>query len=235
MTRGQIKQQAFQRCGLFIGDDVISDPDAVDNLLNYVTDTFAGPGMDCYWAAITTNIVANQSEYSAPAMYKIKSVLWLDLAGNWTALMPTSAADMDRISYMWRNVAPQSTPTWVVFEGVNSVRLYPTPNFSNTAALKFEGFCQTVVSGLSTWATNTSECPLPTWCHNAIMLGLTVELDNMMLASRDPILVTRATLLIDRHQKEYRRERGTVEKAAAKYYADTIKPLIPAWWSKWSF
>jgi len=235
MTRGTIKERAFQRCGLTLGDDVFGDPYAVDNALNMVCDTFAGPGMDCYWTSETTDLVSGTAEYCAPQFYKIKSVLWLDSIGNWNCLMPISVADMDRLSFNWRNIDPQSALTYAVFEGCNRITLYPKPNFNQAGGLKIEGYANTNASGISTWATEASECPLPSWCHDAVAYGLAVELDNMMLASDDPRLVARGTRLLPVHMKTYRDLRGSAEKAADEYYTRAVKPFIPAWWARWSW
>lgn len=237
MTRAAMKTLIARRCGVTIGDAGFSDF-LMDDTLNRVTDTFAGPGMDCFWDTETTGIVASQAEYCAPRAYKVKGAYWLDASGNWTPLIPTTPQKMDRGNAIWRNSTTSDTPIMAVFEGVNRVLLYPTPSFTRASALKFEGFMNTNASGASTWAAETAECPLPSWCHEAIAMGATVGICEAMLASDDPAEVAKASRLLPVWGPEYVKLRGSAEAAACTWWQDAVSSgriAIAPYFAGWSY
>lgn len=233
MTRGAMKVRIAQLCGLVLGDHTYSQPFLIDNSLNRVTDEFAGPGMDCYWTSETADITSGQAEYGAPTMYKLNGAYWLDGAGKWTPLLPATPQEMDRQGAGWRNDPSSADPRYIVFEGANRFLLYPTPNFTRSSALKFEGYAQTNVSGVSTWAADTAECPLPSWCHEAIVYGAAVEVAMTMLASDGANDVAKAQRILPLLQMHYRTLRGKAESAAATFSRDVVRAGINAYWKRW--
>ena len=237
MTRGAMKTRIAQLLGLSIGDGVYGDPFAIDNALNRVTDEFAGPGMDCYWTTETGDITADVAEYAAPTMYKLTGALYLDDAGKWRPLSPISSGAMDRLSLDWRNTSSTANPVFIVFEGsgVNRFLLSPTPNFDRAGGLKFEGYANTNASGISTWAANSSECPLPSWAHEAIVYGAAVDLAGLMLASDDPREAGKASRVLSILDRRYRQLRGHAEGAAATYFQDVVKSSLGSNWLGWLY
>lgn len=233
MTRGAMKVRVAQLLGLAIGDGAYGDPFAMDNALNRVTDEFAGPGMDCNWTSETADIVSGQGEYCAPTMYKLNGAYWLDGTSQWRPLLPTTPQKLDRTNANWRNDPQSDSPIYVVFEGANRFVLYPTPNFSRTGALKFEGYAQTNASGISTWPADTTECPLPSWCHEAIVYGAAMDVASSMLASDSETEASRATRVLPVLEGRYRRLRGQAESAAATFYQDVVKAGLPPAWAVW--
>ena len=235
MTRGAIKIRIAQLLGLSIGDSAYGDPFAMDSALNRVTDEFAGPGMDCYWTSETGDVTASQAEYCAPTMYKLKGAYWLDSSSNWQPLYPSTPQKMDRTVSNWRNNQSNATLQYIVFEGANRFVLYPTPNYTLSGGIKFEGYAQTNVSGISTWAADTTECPLPSWCHEAIVYGAVIEMANTMLMSDDDREVAKAKRALDRFDGRYRRLRGQAESAAATFYQDVVRASIAPSWAGWAY
>jgi len=230
MTRGAMKVRVAQLLGLTLGDGAYGDPFTMDSALNRVTDEFAGPGMDCYWTSETGDINAGQAEYCAPTMYKLKGAYWLDATSMWRPLLPTTPQKLDRVSTRWRNDPETDQPVYAAFEGANRFVLYPTPNFDRLAALKFEGYAQTNVSGISTWGLDTVECPLPSWCHEAIVYGTAIEVASSMLAGDASVEVERSSRVMPVLEGRYRRLRGQAESAASTFYQDVVRSgLDPSW------
>jgi len=235
LTRGAIKVRIAQLLGLSIGDSAYGDPFATDSALNRVTDEFAGPGMDCYWTSETGDVTTDQAEYCAPTMYKLKGAYWLDSSSNWQPLYPSTPQKMDLTVSNWRNNPSNSTLQYIVFEGANRFLLYPTPNFTTSSGLKFEGYAQTNVSGISTWAADATECPLPTWCHEAIVYGAAIDMANQMLTSDDDREVQKAIRVLPVLEGRYRRLRGSAESAAATFYQDVVRASLSPAWAYWSY
>lgn len=245
MTRAQIKQRIDQLLGLSLGDSVYGDDFAKNNAINRVTDEFAGPGMDCYWATETASLVdaddggataaQARGEYCAPTMYKIMGAYWLDSASEWQVLKPTTPQNLDRMYPDWRNADASDTLEYIAFEGVNEVILYPKPGFTRSSALKFEGFAQTNASGISTWAADSASCPLPTWCHDAIALGAAVDMCMSLLASDNDREVKRAQTVLPLLTGRYREARGRAEKAACEHYDRSIRQSLASAWRGWRY
>lgn len=232
MTRGAMKVRLAQLLGLSLGDGAYGDPFTMDSALNRVTDEFAGPGMDCYWTSETGDITSGQAEYCAPSMYKLKGVYWLDATSKWRVLLPTTPQKLDRASGgNWRNDPSSDTPVYAVFEGANRFLLYPSPNFTRSAAVKFEGYAQTNVSGISTWALDTVECPVPSWCHEAIVYGAAIDVASAMLAGDSKAEADRAGRVLPLLEGRYKRLRGQAESAASTFYQDVVRAGLSSSWS----
>jgi hypothetical protein len=191
--------------------------------------------MDCYWSSETADIVASQAEYSCPSMYKVTGAYWLDASGNWCPLRPTTPQQLDTISFSWRTDPATDTPIWIAFEGVNRFVLYPAPNFDRTGGLKFEGYANTNVSGISTWASDTSECPLPTWSHEAIWLAAAQDVAALMLAGDNPGEIGRAQRVMPILVDEARRSRGKAESAASTYHENIVCASRSPFWLYWAY
>ncbi len=246
MTRGAMKARIAQRLNLVSGEpgSVASDPFAIDNAINRVVDTFAGPGMDCYWTETTAPLVSGTREYALPAMYKLTGAYWLDSAGNWAPLRPTSPQYMDRNWSNWRNDTGSSYCEWIVFEGANrGFVLYPYFNGTATAGqtaggLKFEGYANAIVSGIASWSADTAECPLPSWCHDGIWLGAAMDIAQTMVASDLPAEIAKAQRILGMQgpgslAHDYRKARGAAESAAATHHQDTVRANMSPYWSAW--
>lgn len=235
MTRQDMRVRIAQLLGLKIGDGLYGDPFSMDNALNRVCDEFAGPGMDCYWVSETSDIVANQAEYSAPNMYKLLGAYWLDSTGAWRPLLPTTPQALDSISWYWRNDPASSYPVYIAFEGPSRYVIFPTPNYNMSGGLKFEGYASTNASGISTWAADSTTCPLPSWCHEAIVYGAAIDTAQSMLASDTPADAVKAQRLLPILEARYRKLRGQAEAAASTFYQDVVKVRLNANWLGWIY
>lgn len=235
MTRLDMRVRIAQLLGLKLGDGAFGDPFSMDNALNRVCDEFAGPGMDCYWTSETSDVVADQAEYCAPNMYKLLGAYWLDANDDWKPLLPTTPQKLDRISWYWRNAPSSEFLIYIAFEGPSRYTLFPSPNYSTSGGLKFEGYAQTNASGISTWANDTTACPLPNWCHEAVAYGAAVEIATSMLASDNQAEASRANRLLPILEQRYRKLRGQAEGAASTFYQDVVRPGLNATWLGWIY
>lgn len=218
MTRGAMKIRIAQLLGLAVGDNAYGDPFAMDNALNRVCDEFAGTGMWLYWASVTNDVASGTAEYPIDDMFKIKSVLWLDGSGNWTPLITTTSQKLDTSYPGWRNLASSATPVYASLEGPNYLVMVPKPNFTRSSALKVEGFAVPSVTSLNAWASDSSECPLPSWTHDAIAVGAAVDILLGMLASENAQEAGRAQRLLPGIEARYRMLRGQAQATSERYY-----------------
>ena len=167
MTRQQIKAAVATLLHEDLGAPGSSTPFSLNMWIDQVTDTLCAD-TDANYGTVSANIVSGQSLYCIPQIYKIKAAYYIDPTSlNKVMLVPITPYDMDRRSSGWRNDI-SSLPTYYATQGINSLVLYPTPNFAGTADLLVEGF---LVPG-QTWEADSAVCPLPTEFHMAVVWGV---------------------------------------------------------------
>ena len=209
MTRAEIQAQASLLMREALGTPAAGDPFALDGLTDAVADDVA-KRTDCYWDAVTTDLTANQATYCDPCLYKVKGVFVLDAQGNWRPLVTTTETQLDRHfgAAYWRNAPASDPPTSAAFEGARQVRLYPMPSVTRAGGLTMEGY----LTPRGRWATPTSECPLPSWAHQAVVYGI-CRLRALQFTGE----VAGAAEKAQAWSSEYRRELGDIERLAATY------------------
>lgn len=83
----------------------------------------------------TTGLVADQQDYSLDAThYRIERIEVKDTSGNWTKVQPIDKADLFDTS-ITDFLSGGGTPTYYDKVG-NSIFLYPTPSYTQSASLK---------------------------------------------------------------------------------------------------
>jgi len=129
MTRTQIKAAALQILGEDSGTPGLDSIYMMDTWVNTAADEIAR-ATDCYYGAVTLEVVAGQPLYSAPQIYKLKAASWVDSSGNRVILQQSSPAGLDGRFSGWRN-QPSGSPAYYAAEGANLIRLYPAPDTSS--------------------------------------------------------------------------------------------------------
>lgn len=116
----------------------------------------------------TTGLVTDQQDYSLDAThYRIERIEVKDTSGNWTKVQPIDKADLFDTS-ITDFLSGGGTPTYYDKVG-NSIFLYPTPSYTQTASLKV--FYERGPSYFTT--SDTTKAPginalfhrlIPLWC-----------------------------------------------------------------------
>jgi hypothetical protein len=134
LTRAQIKQMASHQLREYLGSDGAESEVMYDTLISAAADELAR-STDCYAGSVGADVVAGQSIYSAPNLYKVYGVFWTDATLNKIELVETTTRELDdRYSNLstsagWRN-SPAGDPIYYYTRGENIVGLYPTPDTS---------------------------------------------------------------------------------------------------------
>jgi hypothetical protein len=135
LTRAQIKQMASHQLREYLGSDGAESEVMYDTLISAAADELAR-STDCYAGSVGADVVAGQSIYSAPNLYKVYGVFWTDASLNKVELVETTTRELDdRYSNLatsagWRN-SPAGSPIYYYTRGENIVGLYPTPDTSS--------------------------------------------------------------------------------------------------------
>lgn len=133
MTRGEIKsfanallQESEGATGL---DPVILDL-FVDQAVNEIC-----RATGCYYLSYSTDLVMGQQQYCAPPIYEIRAVYATLSDGRNASLVPYTAKQLDDLCPLWRwdpttNLPTAGDPICYVPNGLNSIWLYPVPDYS---------------------------------------------------------------------------------------------------------
>lgn len=224
MTRGAMKVFIRQQLSIYVGGLQSYDDFSMDSAINSITDELAGPGIDCYWNYQTFDIVSGQSDYCASEAYKVTGISWKDALSYWRPLPVKLPETMDKIHPGWRNTPSSAFPRIVIRKGSGWLQLWPTPNFSVDEGIKVEGFMQTNASGVSTWAADSANCPLPTWSHTPICWGAAWLMAMQGLMSVDETVAKRMSMGVDRLEAKWKQQKGIVESAAYSQYDTAANP-----------
>lgn len=216
MTRAQLKQRIRVLGGHLFNGMPDQDPFGLDVLLIEMANQIAR-STDCLVGRRYLDTVANEDEYCAPDIYKIRGIYFLQNGDyNRVRQIPWSA----RIFDSHRNDTTASAPDVVAVYGMNRIRFKPAPNAVITNGVMLEGYMQPG----NIWQYNTSgtidtsvaaedhECPLPNVAHDCLVYA---------------VLMTRAVQMRDQggiqlYSAEYQRRLGDVEAYAATYHTRAV-------------
>lgn len=212
MTRAQLKQRIRVIGGHLFNTGPDQDPFGLDVLLIEMANQIAR-STDCLVGRRYLDTVADEDEYCAPDIYKIRGIYFLQ-DGDYKRLrqMNWSTVQVDAR----RNDTTATYPDLAIVYGMNKIRLKPAPDSVITSGVMLEGFAQPG----NIWQYNSSgtidtsvpvedhECPLPEVSHDCLVYG---------------VLYQRALQLRDVqgmqiYVSEYQRRLGDVEAFAATYH-----------------
>src|SRR5579862_6734288 len=132
MTRGEIKQ--FAKALLSEDSDAPGvDPQLLDRQVDQATNEICR-ATGCYYLSYPVNLVNGQQSYSAPPLYEIRAVYATLSDGKNQSLVPYTAKQLDDLCPLWRwdpntNQPTAGDPICYIPNGLNSVWLYPVPNY----------------------------------------------------------------------------------------------------------
>ncbi len=150
---------------LLVGEAESPDADFLwHRYINIVADEIAIRTMGFY-TSYTEDIVSGQSVYCASQLLKVREAQVLDAGGNVIVLTESTPVDVDSYGSSWRVSPETGTPRYFLVRGLNTVQLYPTPNYSASAGITMEG---EGVPGDS-WEADTALCPLAIGLHDAVV------------------------------------------------------------------
>jgi hypothetical protein len=154
------------------GGDPFSLQEAVIDAANYVAEN-----ADCYFDKRATALVEDEAYYCQDEFYRLYCVTAKDASGKWVPLAKFDGPTADQRDLLaHRNGETGDPPRRFILQGVNAVRLDPTPSVSRSAALRFEGLLTPGdvwsydASDVAETLADTHECPLPVYAHNAVFL-----------------------------------------------------------------
>jgi hypothetical protein len=233
VTLGDIRQQCLEMFLEFEGTPGGDSSALYDNLIIRAADKVCR-ATDCLYGVESQDLTANQYTYCSPNIYRIIQMRVLDSGGIWRPLSPVSVKDMGRVaSTNWLNDPANDPPQYAVMgapsSASGSVRLYPTPSTSRTAAIHFEGFMTTGrvwsynTDGTAKTMSDDTPFPGPQWAVDAVvyqtLILRCIQYPTKENAARMPML-----------QAEYRSAIGEIEQKAANWYTHD---RINRWRSLW--
>jgi hypothetical protein len=189
---------------------------------------------DCLYGVRTTGLVTDQQTYCLPEIYRHKTLYVKDAGGQWGPLDSFESAEMDSLTAVsWRNHGTGDPPRGAVWQGVNAVRLHPTPSATRASALAFEGFLKPGAfwsfdeDGEPEETTDETECPLPSWAQEAVYRVARVKAAAM--DERPEIAAKLGVWAAERDE-----ELGNVEMNAARHHATVVRhavwPGVGSWY-----
>lgn len=134
MNRAQMNDVLGNLLGETLGTPGGDNPYSRDMLLSNAADELAR-GTYCYFDRYSTEIVGGQAEYCAPSVFRVTTVTARLSDGSTRLLRQVSAGQLDA-SYgsYWRTEATGGTPAAYIEQGLNSVLVYPTPDYTSVVA-----------------------------------------------------------------------------------------------------
>lgn len=216
MTKQKIIQLALARTGSYGNTGAAHDPILLDALYNDLMDQLV-QAADALYISYAGDIVDGQSVYCAPPLYYIDEVVAeISDGGQKRALNIGGIYDAPGIPAL--RVAPNSgVPVYAFTEGLNSVRLYPTPNYDTTGTDPVDGI---VMWGLGTYDHDsyalTDENPLPLRHHMGLVHGLAWQLRPEDIHARNQWQGAKARII---------EEAGQKSAAMKSRYPVTTQPL----------
>jgi hypothetical protein len=210
MNLGQIKQKVRMLGRNYFGTDADLDPFGLDYIILESANEIARR-TDCLVGRRYLSMVAGESDYCAPDIYKIRVLKVLNMSGEYwqPKLFNFSNQMVDR----YRSQPEQQVPDAAVISGMNRITLFPVPSTSITNGVLVEGFAQPGdywqydTSGTALPNTDTTECPLPDVAHDCLVY-LTLSTRALQMRDKDGIVL---------FKQEYLDRLGQVESYAAMY------------------
>lgn len=133
MTRGEIKNFAN---ALLQESEGASGVDPI--LLNLFVDQAVNEicrATGCYYLSYSTDLIEGQQQYCAPPIYEIRAVYATLSDGRNASLVAYTARQLDDLCPLWRwdpttNLPTGGDPICYIPNGLNTVWLYPVPDYS---------------------------------------------------------------------------------------------------------
>jgi hypothetical protein len=217
MTRAQLKQRIRVLGGHLFNTGADQDPFGLDLLLIEMANQIAR-NTDCLVGRRYLDSVANEDEYCAPDIYKIRGIYFLNSAGDYKRIRQVNWSA--RIFDSQRNNTTSNMPDIVAVYGMNRIRFKPAPSTATTNGIMVEGFMQPG----DIWQYNASgtidtsvpaedhECPLPPVAHDCLVYAVLLQ----------RAIQLRDQMGIQLYSAEYNRRLGDVEAFAAMYHTRVV-------------
>ncbi len=213
MTLADIKQKV-RMVGLHhFGSKHDLDPFGLEYLIVETANEIARR-TDCLFGRRYLDLVADQSEYFSPDIYRIRGVFILK-NGNYERirLLEFSSNAVDN----YRNDSGAELDACIAM-GMNRLGFKPAPTSAITNGIMIEGFAQPGsiwqydINGDPVTLADSHECPLPDVAHDCVVYG-TLYKRAMQMKEADSLAL---------YRNEYLQHLGEVESFAAIYNRRTV-------------
>jgi len=208
MTLGDIKQKV-RMIGLHhFGSKADQDPFGLEYIVIETANQIARR-TDCMFGRRYLDLVANQSEYCAPDVYRIRGAFLLE-QGDYQRLRLIEFSDRRVDDYRESNNTGTNA---AILYAMNRIGLKPAPDAAVTNGLMIEGYCQPGnvwqydVNGDPVALTDAHECPLPEVAHDCLVYGV-LYMRSAQMRDND---------IIAFYKQEFEQRLGFVESFAATY------------------
>ena len=162
----------------YFGTDADRDPFGLDYIILESANEIARR-TDCLVGRRYLSLVAGESDYCAPDIYKIRAIRFLDANGDY--VQPRMYNYGDQMLVPLANNSPQAWAEAVGIRGMNQIAVYPTPSVAVTNGVMIEGYAipgeywAYDSSGNPITNTDATECPLPVVAHDCLIYGILAE------------------------------------------------------------
>jgi hypothetical protein len=208
MTLGDIKQKV-RMIGLHhFGSKADQDPFGLEYIVVETANQIARR-TDCMFGRRYLDLVANQSEYCSPDVYRIRGIFLLE-SGDYKRLRLLDFSDRRVDDY--RQTDSSGVDAAVLY-AMNKVGIKPTPTAAVTNGLIIEGYCQPGnvwqydVNGNPVTLADSHECPLPDVANDCLVYGV-LYMRSAQMRDND---------IIAFYKQEFEQRLGFVESFAATY------------------
>jgi hypothetical protein len=213
MTLGDIKQKV-RMIGLHhFGSKADQDPFGLEYIVVETANQIARR-TDCLFGRRYLDLVADQSEYCSPDVYRIRGVFMLD-TGDYKRLQLLDFSDRRVDDY--RESSSGGIDSAILY-GMNKIGIKPTPSAALTDGIIIEGYCQPGSvwqydsTGAPVTLVDAHECPLPEVAHDCLVFG-TLYMRALQMKDSDIVAAFKA---------EFEQRLGFVESFAATYGRRTV-------------
>lgn len=213
MTLGEIKQKVRMLGLHHFGSKADQDPFGLEYIIVETANQIARR-TDCLFGRRYLDLVANQSEYCSPDIYRIRGAFLLD-SGDYKRIRLIDYADRRVDVYRETNSAGVDS---AIIYGMNKIGIKPAPANAVADGLIIEGYAQPGnvwqydATGLPVSLVDTHECPLPEVAHDCLVYG-TLYMRGVQMKEMDLVAVWK---------QEYEQRLGFVESFAATYARRTV-------------
>jgi hypothetical protein len=213
MTLGDIKQKV-RMIGLHhFGSKADQDPFGLEYIVVETANQIARR-TDCLFGRRYLDLVADQSEYCSPDVYRIRGVFLLE-SGDYKRLRLIDFADRRVDVYREANTAGVDA---AILYAMNRIGIKPAPTEAITNGLIIEGYAQPGNvwqydnNGNPVTLADTHECPLPEVAHDCLVFG-TLYMRALQMKDSDIIAAFKA---------EFEQRLGFIESFAGTYARRTV-------------
>lgn len=213
MTLGDIKQKV-RMIGLHhFGSKADQDPFGLEYIVVETANQIARR-TDCLFGRRYLDLVADQSEYCSPDVYRIRGVFLLE-SGDYKRLRLIDFADRRADVYREANTAGVDA---AILYAMNKIGIKPAPTEAITNGLIIEGYAQPGnvwqydINGDPVTLADTHECPLPEVAHDCLVFG-TLYMRALQMKDSDIVAAFKA---------EFEQRLGFIESFAGTYGRRTV-------------